>query len=262
MVFKRECCYNIASLYTMGIPINFNGMNTLDHHSIFRSVASLIITFILAMGISACNSSKPVVEQANSTNQTSEMEQLYWARQDSARMKFTQADVHFMTGMIAHHAQALIMSRMAPENGASPSLQRLALRIINSQKAEIKTMQKWLRDRNQPVPEVEIEGLNLMIHGLPKGHMKMDHTTMAGMLSPAQLKELSEAKGKEFDRLYLTYMIGHHSGAVTMVNTLFNTDGAAQDELAFKLANDIQVDQRTEIARMQRMLDHMATTDS
>jgi uncharacterized protein (DUF305 family) len=222
----------------------------------------LIIAFVLAVGISACNSSKSATKQANSTNETAEMEQLYWARQDSAKMNFTPADVHFMTGMIAHHAQALIMSRMAPENGASSSLQTLASRIINSQKDEIKTMQKWLRDRDQPVPEVEIDGLKLMIHGLPKGHMKMDYTTMAGMLSPAQLKELSEARGKEFDRLYLTYMIGHHSGAVTMVSKLFDTNGAAQDELAFKIANDIQVDQRTEIARMQRMLDHMAATDS
>lgn len=234
----------------------------MDHLSTFRPAASLILTFVLAVGISACNSSKPATEQTNSTNETAEMEQLYWARQDSAKMNFTPADVHFMTGMIAHHAQALIMSRMAPENGASPSLQTLASRIINSQKDEIKTMQKWLRDRDQPVPEVEIDGLKLMIHGLPKGHMKMDHTTMAGMLSPAQLKELSEARGKKFDRLYLTYMIGHHSGAVTMVSKLFDSDGAAQDELAFKIANDIQVDQRTEIARMQRMLDHMATTDS
>lgn len=186
-----------------------------------------------------------------------ELEELFWARQDSARMNFTKADVKFMTGMIAHHAQALIMSRLAPENGASQEIQTLAARIINAQKDEIKTMQAWLRDRGQPVPEVHIEGLKLMIHGLPADHMKMDHTNMAGMLSPAQLKELSEAKGKEFDRLFLKYMINHHAGAVTMVTELFNTAGAAQDGAAFKLASDIQVDQRTEIDRMQRMLDNM-----
>lgn len=84
---------------------------------------------------------------------------------------------------------------------------------------------------------------------------------MAGMLSPAQLKELSEAKGKEFDRLFLKYMIDHHKGAVTMVDKLFSTDGAAQDEAAFRLATDIQVDQKTEIARMQLMLDEMTETN-
>ncbi len=121
-------------------------------------------------------------------------------------------------------------------------------------------MQTWLRDREQPVPEVHIEGLKLMIHGLGEHHMHMDHTNMAGMLSPAQLKELSEAKGEEFDRLFLKYMIGHHQGAVTMVTDLFATDGAAQDEQAFRLATDIQVDQRTEIARMQLMLDKLTAS--
>lgn len=83
---------------------------------------------------------------------------------------------------------------------------------------------------------------------------------MAGMLSPAQLKELSEAKGEEFDRLYLKYMIDHHKGAVTMVEKLFSTDGAAQDEGAFRLATDIQVDQKTEIARIQLMLDEITAS--
>lgn len=232
-----------------------------SNHSNFRnSFVHLMLVTLLVAGISACKSAEPATEQTPSDQdtKTSEIEELYWARQDSARMNFTKADTKFMTGMIAHHAQALIMSRMAPENNASPQLQTLAARIINSQKDEIQSMQKWLSDRGQPVPEVEIDGLKLMIHGLPEGHMKMDHTTMAGMLSPAQLKEMSEAEGKEFDRLYLTYMIGHHTGAVTMVTKLFNTNAAAQDEAAFKLATDIQVDQRTEIARMQRMLDEMA----
>ncbi len=224
---------------------------------------------VLVAGLSACKSSEQLnnnseSDQDSTTGQTvdndsgmtkAEMEALYWARRDSAKMNFTEADVKFMTGMIAHHAQALIMSRLAPENNASPQIQTLAARIISAQKDEIRSMQTWLRDRDQPVPEVHIEGLKLMIHGLGDDHMKMDHTNMAGMLSPAQLKELSEAKGDEFDRLFLKYMIDHHKGAVTMVTKLFNTDGAALDDGAFKLASEIQVDQRTEIDRMQRMLD-------
>ena len=220
---------------------------------------SLII--FIAIGLSACSGTKETTTQDtdnNSENSKEELEELYWARQDSARMDFTKADVMFMTGMIAHHAQALIMSRLAPENNASQNVQTLAARIINAQKDEIKTMQNWLRQRDQPVPEVNINGLELHIHGVDH---KMDHTNMQGMLSPTELKELSQAKGKEFDRLFLKRMIFHHSGAVTMVTKLFDTDGAASGDLTFRLASDIQVDQRTEIARMQRMLDSIKSEE-
>ncbi|MEX2347658.1 MAG: DUF305 domain-containing protein [Balneolaceae bacterium] len=225
----------------------------------------LLLVFILFAGVSACKSSESLSDQDDSvtekTGSTQELERLYWARQDSARMNFTEADAEFMTGMIAHHAQALIMSRLAPENNASPQIQTLAARIINAQNDEIRSMQTWLKDRGQPVPEVHIDGLNLMIHGLGDHHQHMDHTNMVGMLSPEQLKELSEAKGKEFDKLYLEYMIRHHNGAVVMVDKLFSTDGAAQDEGAFRLATDIQVDQKTEVARMQSMLDEMTASN-
>lgn len=180
------------------------------------------------------------------------LEALYRARQDSALMNYTEADVAFMLNMIPHHAQALIMSRLAPANGASPAIRTLAARIINAQEDEIGRMQRWLRDRGEPVPEVHIDGLELMIHG-PGGHMDHDHD-MPGMLTATQLEELASATGEEFDRLFLTYMIGHHQGAVIMVRELFARDGAGQDEAAFRLATDINVDQRTEIARMQRML--------
>ncbi|NGP75271.1 DUF305 domain-containing protein [Balneolaceae bacterium YR4-1] len=191
-----------------------------------------------------------------STTDKSELEELYFARLDSAKMSFTQADVKFMIGMIAHHAQALVMSRLAPENGASASVQRLASRIINAQKDEIATMQQWLKDRNQPVPQFEIEGLNLMVE--ISGEPYTMYKKMNGVLSDEQLRELGEAKGKEFDRLFLKYMIEHHSGAVQMVTKLFGTDGAAQDEQAFRLASDIQVDQRTEIERMRMMLNQLS----
>ncbi|MCI0433139.1 MAG: DUF305 domain-containing protein [Gemmatimonadetes bacterium] len=167
---------------------------------------------------------------------------------DSASARFTEADVHFVTGMIGHHAQALIMSALAPTNGASPTIRTLAARIINAQKDEIALMSQWLRDRNQMVPEVHISGTTLLALGA-------DHALhMPGMLTRAQLDELDQARGPDFDRLFLTYMIQHHRGAVTMVHDLFGTDGAVQDEQIFKLASDIQVDQLTEIARMEQML--------
>lgn len=180
------------------------------------------------------------------------LEARYWARQDSARLAYSQADVDFMDGMIGHHAQALIMSRLAPTNGASRAVQTLAARIINAQQDEIAAMQKWLRDRGRPVPEVHIDGLTLMLHG-GSGHH--GHHLMPGMLTDAQLRELAAARGRDFDRLFLTYMIQHHSGAVSMVDELFATDGAATGDATFKLASEIHVDQITEIARMRQMLE-------
>lgn len=213
-----------------------------------------------ALPLAGCAASGPSAADPSRTEATSDLEALYWARQDSARAQFTEADVQFMTGMIGHHAQALIMSRLAPENGASPAVRTLAARIINAQDDEIASMQQWLRDRDQPVPEVHIDGLMLMIH-MPGPAHEMDHSGhhghagMPGMLTQAQLEELAAAQGADFDRLFLTYMIQHHQGAITMVDDLFAVDGAALDDGSFKLASDIRVDQATEIARMQRMLD-------
>jgi uncharacterized protein (DUF305 family) len=179
-----------------------------------------------------------------------DLEALYWARQDSARADFTKADVRFMRMMITHHAQALVMSALAPENGASTQVQTLAARITNAQRDEIATMQRWLRRRDQPVPTIDIDGTALRVDG-----MSVHGMDMAGILTQAQIDELEAARGTAFDRLFLKYMIEHHRGATAMVDTLFSTDGAAQDEAAFKLASDINADQTTEIARMKRMLD-------
>jgi uncharacterized protein (DUF305 family) len=189
---------------------------------------------------------------------TAELEALYRARQDSALMNVSEADVDFMTGMIGHHAQALVMSAWAPTNGANPTVSTLAARIINAQKDEIRNMQTWLRDRGRPVPEVDEAGA---LH-MAAGDMQMMHGAdrsmhMPGMLSTEQMQELEAAQGPDFDRLFLTYMIQHHQGAVTMVHDLFATDGAAQDDLIFKIASDIQVDQITEINRMKQMLDRL-----
>lgn len=221
-----------------------------------RSTCWNTVALILVLATTACSGPAGLeAEPTPAAPSTAALEALYRARVDSARMHFTDADVHFMTGMIAHHAQALVMSRLAPTHGASAEIQTLAARIINAQQDEIASMQQWLRDRGQPVPEVHIEGTTLMVHGADDHHMHMP-----GMLTQAQIQELDEARGAAFDRLFLTYMIQHHSGAVTMVHDLFGTDGAAQDEAAFKLASDIQVDQLTEIARMELMLDALPGT--
>ena len=234
--------------------------------TIKHCVANSAFVVLVAMIMAACSgparltdsaSPDPMEERTETApSETAELEALYEERIKSARMRFTDADVDFMTGMIAHHAQALVMSDLAPKNGASPSVQTLASRIINAQNDEIATMQQWLKDRDQPVPEVHIMGTNLMVHGAGDHHMHMP-----GMLTQAQLDELAEARDTEFDRLFLTYMIDHHAGAVTMVHKLFSTDGAGQDEAAFKLASDVQVDQITEINRMKLMLDALPDAD-
>ena len=170
------------------------------------------------------------------------------ARADSARYPYTVADVNFMSGMIHHHAQAIVMAKMAPSHGASPAVRTLCDRIINAQQDEITAMQRWLRDRNQTVPEATATAMKMVMNG-------MEHDMlMPGMLSDVQMKALDEARGPAFDRAFLTGMIQHHKGAVSMVADLFNAYGAAQDELTFKFASDVQVDQITEIARMERML--------
>lgn len=165
---------------------------------------------------------------------------------DSIRNSYTDADVEFMTGMIHHHAQALVMARMAPTHGASATIQTLTGRIINGQNDEIAIMQRWLRDRGQPVPDPEEMGGHAMHGG--------GHALMPGMLTAEQLAELDAARGQDFDRLFLTFMIQHHQGALTMVNQLFDTYGAAQGDAIFKIASDIGADQTSEIDRMQTML--------
>ena len=172
------------------------------------------------------------------------------AAADSLRESFNQADVDFITHMIPHHAQALVMARMVPSHTTTSSLQVLAGRIINAQNDEIALMQAWLRDRGLPVPDPE--------HALHSGH----HANMPGMLSAEQLARLDAARGAEFDRLFLQFMIQHHTGAIAMVNELFSAHGAAQGDAIFKIASDINVDQETEIERMRLMLrDLLLETD-
>ncbi len=184
------------------------------------------------------------------------------ARADSLRHPYVQADIEFMTNMIAHHAQAVVMAKMAQSHGATPAVQTLAARIVNAQHDEIRTMQAWLRDRNLPVPVPDTLGAMPMgempgMRGMP-GMAGTDHQmSMLGMLTDEQMKALSAARGAEFDRLFLTGMIQHHTGAVTMVTELFGSYGAAQDETVFKFASDVNVDQTTEIARMRKMLESL-----
>ncbi len=173
------------------------------------------------------------------------------------------ADVAFMRGMIHHHAQAVVMTRLVPDRAASPAVRRLAARILNSQMTEIALMADWLRDRGEPVPEraglavdaaLEEETGDATSGDLePPGGWDAG-PQMPGILSDAQMARLEAARGKDFDRLFLTYMIEHHEGAVVMVDRLVGERGAAREESVFRLASGIRADQASEIDRMRTML--------
>jgi uncharacterized protein (DUF305 family) len=167
-------------------------------------------------------------------------------RADSGRPGVTAADIHFMSGMISHHAQAVQMAGWAPSHGASRAVRVLSERIVVAQRDEIAFMQQWLRDRRLPVPEADPRG-----HRMPGMDQPM---LMPGMLSPDQMSRLDAARGTEFDRLFLQFMIQHHQGAIAMVEQLLASPGAAQDEYVFKFAADVNADQTTEIDRMYEML--------
>jgi uncharacterized protein (DUF305 family) len=177
------------------------------------------------------------------------------ARVDSIRRPYTAADIEFMSGMIGHHSQAVKMAGWCTSgHDANKSLQIFCGRVAMAQTAEIGLMSAWLKDRNQPVPEPDPRGMKMKMGGSDMYMM------MPGMLTEEQMKQLDAARGKEFDRLFLTYMIQHHKGAITMVEKLENSPGADQDEIVFKFSNDVQADQSTEIDRMQQMLDALPPT--
>jgi uncharacterized protein (DUF305 family) len=196
---------------------------------------------------------------------------------------YTKADVEFMQGMIAHHAQAVVMAGMTPTHGAGADIRIFAERINVGQRDEIAFMQRWLRDRHETAPDpfaghdmstaqppaagvsmpgAAMPGMAMPGMSMPDRSMpdrSMPRGLMPGMLTPEQMKQLDAARGAEFDRLFLTFMIQHHQGALTMVDQLFSSPGAAQDGYVFRFASDVSADQNTEIERMRSMLTARAT---
>lgn len=153
----------------------------------------------------------------------------------------TEADVRFMQGMIAHHAQAVVMSRMAAERGATARVVKLAQKIDLAQAGEIVLMQGWLRAYKQFVPDTS----------------SWRTMSMPGMLTTAQLAQLDASRGAEFDRLFLTFMIQHHEGALGMVSDLLKSPRAGQEVDINVFANDVETTQTAEIGLMRQMLlDH------
>jgi uncharacterized protein (DUF305 family) len=164
------------------------------------------------------------------------------------------ADVHFMQGMIMHHAQAIQMVNLIADHTTTPDMPLLGQRIAISQRDEIRLMQTWLRDHHEMAPD------SLGHMAMPG--MAMGGMLMPGMLTPPQMSALAAAKGPAFDRMFLEGMIHHHEGALVMVKQLLATNGAAQTSEIFQFASNVDADQRAEIKRMQALLDAMPASGS
>ena len=159
------------------------------------------------------------------------------------------ADVQFMQHMIVHHAQAVEMTELIDSHTENTEIRSLGARISKSQDDEIKFMKRWLAARGQPMSPAAPQGHQM--HGM---HTAQHEMLMPGMLTKKQMDALKNARGDEFDRLFLTGMIQHHNGALIMVKDLFNTAGAGQDAELFNFATDVDSGQRAEIKIMQTLL--------
>jgi uncharacterized protein (DUF305 family) len=202
-----------------------------------RISAGILLIAAGAAGVASC---RPPIVQPGAPGAASRVIAPSKAA-DLSRVAYTPADARFMQGMIHHHAQALDMTALLPSRTTREDMKLLALRIQLSQADEIKMMQRWLAVRGQEVPGEHA-------HHMPGAPL------MPGMLSAEEMGRLGEARGAEFDRLFLEFMVKHHEGALVMVEELFSSAGAGQDSEIFAFASDVVDDQRAEIDRMGAML--------
>ena len=204
-----------------------------------RLAVSALVILSAACGAGAVQQSAPIVQPgaAGQDGRVLTPDEATTLRPPS----ITDADVKFMQGMIGHHAQAVEMTALLKTRTTSEAMQRLAQRIEVSQTDEIRMMQQWLRDHGRPVPDEH-------------AHHAHGATLMPGMLTAEEMARLAAASGAEFDRLFLTFMIKHHQGALVMVKDLRASPGAGQDSELNRFASDVDADQRMEIDRMAAML--------
>jgi len=164
----------------------------------------------------------------------------------------SKADVDFMQGMIMHHNQAVEMTELLKTRTKDPAVMELGKKIDVSQSDEMRWMKQWLTDRGFPISADPMAGMDMK--GMDMKGMDMSMPMMPGMLTPAQMDVLRKASGPEFDHLFLTGMIQHHTGALQMVKDLFANPGAGQDPQLFDFASDVDNTQQAEIDIMRHML--------
>ena len=158
----------------------------------------------------------------------------------------SEADIDFMQGMIMHHQQAVEMTDLIPSHTQDKDVRAIGARIGRSQADEIRFMKQWLVARG--------ESTSMSMPGMPDMDKNGKPMLMPGMLTPAQMEALRQARGAEFDRLFLTGMIQHHGGALVMVKDLFDSPGAGQEAVIFDFVTDVDSGQRAEIRIMESML--------
>ena len=208
-----------------------------------RFVAPVLLVSLAGVWLGACGPAK------NPAAQPGPRPAVNGSKPKPVSPEINPADVEFMSGMIPHHAQAVLMAGWAASHGARTDVRILCERIVVGQRDEIKLMQQWLADRGQTVPDAKSTRHHMVMNG-------MEHDMlMPGMLTDEEMAALDKARGPEWDRLFLIGMIKHHQGAIDMVNVLFGSTGGGQEETVFKFATDVFADQSTEIDRMRQMLD-------
>ena len=201
---------------------------------IYRTGATVLVVSALALTVGVASGQQPPGDPP--------------PRPDLVREPYNEADVDFMAGMIPHHAQAVLIAGWAQSHGARADIRTLCERLVVAQRDEVDMMRNWLRDRGQTVPDARATHHRMKMNGIEHDML------MPGMLTPEELAALDKARGPLWDRLFLEAMIKHHQGAIKMVDDLFNSHGALQDEDVFKFVSDLYADQTTEIEFMKKML--------
>ena len=208
-------------------------------------LAAVSLTFLLSLSVCAqqAEPASPVVVQPGAPGQPTKS---LPPNTRATLPPHSPKDVEFMQGMIMHHAQAVEMTALIDSHTQNKELRTLGARISRSQSDEMDFMRRWLTVRG--------ESTSMTMHHMPGMDMSSHSMLMPGMLTEKQMAALKKAKGKEFDRLFLTGMIQHHNGALIMVKDLFDSAGAGQDAEVFNFVTDVDSGQRAEIKIMQTML--------
>ncbi len=211
--------------------------------TVFRSCFVSTAVLYLSVAAASCQQAAPIVQPGapGHSNTT-----LTPSNAEAPPRQPSEADVKFMQGMIMHHGQAVEMTELLRTRSHNPEVLALGKRIDISQTDEMRFMKQWLTDRSKPLSDgMDMSGMD---------HMDMDMPMMPGMLTKAQMKALEAANGSTFDHLFLTGMIQHHTGALTMVKDLYATQGAGQDPVLFDFTNDVDNTQQAEIDIMRGLL--------
>lgn len=215
--------------------------------NLFHVIAGLGLACVFSLPVFAQQADQPIIVRPGAPGQPTKVLPADTKPNLPPR---SQKDVEFMQGMIMHHAQAVEMGALIEERTQNKELRTLGARISHSQSDEMNFMKRWLAARGEST-SMKMDGMDMEMPGMDHSKHNM---LMPGMLTPRQMDALKKTKGSEFDKLFLTGMIQHHGGALTMVKELSDTAGAGQDAELFSFMSDVDSGQRAEIKIMQEML--------